>query len=143
MFKMLIGISFITIFCDLILSQGSFKKYVRGIVGIFAFLVILEGIFSSKLYTIDTAFLDEAYEISDMTTKKAQNEIVSVYENNIKKELENNNIEVIKVEVKCDDSLTIESVNIALKDVNKINDAIKVISEKFAIEKSLIVLKGG
>ena len=41
MFKILVGMSLITVVAEMFLSGSKFKKYVKSVIGIFAFLIII------------------------------------------------------------------------------------------------------
>lgn len=138
MFKMIVGISLMSVVAEMFLSDIKFKKYVRSIIGIFTFVIIIEGVFSLEPLNIDFNMIDEAQRISDITLSQAESEIIKIYENNIKQELKNNQIDVVNINVKCDGNMTVKNIYVKLKNIEYKEKTMTLLVENFGLEKSLI-----
>lgn len=143
MFKMLVGISFMSVISELLLSDGKFKKYLRAVIGIFTLLIIVEGVFGLKSIEFDDSLLREAERIADETTYSVNAEILEKFEKNIEDELKNNGIETEKVNVKCDRKMNITKIKVQLNDFNDRDKVIGLLAEKFGIDTAIIELTEG
>ena len=56
---MLIGVTFLTVISDVLLSDNSYKKYIKSIIGIFILTIIVQGMFGLKDIKIDYSVIDK------------------------------------------------------------------------------------
>ena len=140
MFKMMVGISLMMVVAELFLSESSFKKYVRSIIGVLVFAVIVEGIFSVSIDFDKDSLLEEAERLSDKTLSLAESDIANEYETQIKTRLERDNICVLDVHVRCDMHLNLTSITVTLEKKEDEKKARNILVSEFGIDEKIIII---
>lgn len=138
MFKILVGMSLITVVAEMFLSGSKFKKYVKSVVGIFAFLIIIEGVFSLEYKGLDDDLIKKAESIAQDVITKSEENIMDTFKNNIKNTLLNENIEVIRLDIRYDKNLVIKKISIKLKNRKDEKKAEEILLNNFGIDFNLI-----
>ena len=140
MFKILVGMSLLSVVVEFFLSDSRFKKYIRAIVGILFLSVIIEGVFSTSVFDDCDSLIREAEKLSERTVLTLEKEIVDEYESDIKRLIEESNIKVENVKVRCDENLILKSVNIRIteaEDEKKVNEILK---NEMGIDERIIII---
>lgn len=142
MFKMLIGITFLTVIADVLLTDSSYKKYIKSIIGIFTLAIIVQGIFSLEDIKIDYSVID--------TIEKQVEDNMYILEEDIKNEMINNlkrditsgllkyDIKITEISINCDENLNIVNMVIRLKNKADKEKTIRILTEEFHISETVI-----
>lgn len=139
MLKMLVGLSLASVVCGLLLDGGSYKKYVNSILGVVTLLVIIEGVFSLEPIKNMDSFFTEAESSAKLVLSETEREIASLYEENIKKQLEASGYEVFKVSVFLNSKMELKSLHITVRD--KAEDITDILEEKLGINPQLVKIE--
>lgn len=138
MFKMIVAISLMSVIVEMFLSSPGFKKYIKAIMGVFTFLIIVESVFSLEPLDMNFSILDEAQRISEITLSQTERELIYVYENNIREALVENQIEIETLNVECDGNMTIKKIHIKLKDLSYKEKTTALLIERFGLHLSVM-----
>lgn len=142
MFKMLIGITFLTVIADIILSDNDYKKYVKSVIGIFVVIIVIQGFLGIKTLKIDYSIIEDIEKEVKKNTLILQDDIVSEMLSNVKREiilrLKKDNIELNELVINTDENLNIISVVIRLENEEFNEKAVNIISKEFNIDKNVI-----
>ncbi len=141
MLKMLVGLSLASVMSELLLSGGSYKKYVNAVLGVFIILVIIEGVFSLEPIKDINTLYSEAEELTRLTLSEAEREIVTEYEENIKNMLLAKNFLITDVKVFLNSSLELKNLNIYVESKGVKNDIIRILEEELGINPNLVKIE--
>ena len=143
MIKMIIAISLVSVVGEMLLSGSSFKKYVRAVIGVFTFLVIIESVFSLNPTDITYGLSDYAEQLSDLTLAEAEIKLIEQYEQNIKETLNKNNVDILGVNVKCDGNMTIRRIDVKVNDSAYEKEIIRILVSDFGVDENIIKVTKG
>ena len=148
MFEKLIGLSFISLASDMLLSGSSFKKYIKAVIGAVFVLTVISGVLKADNFKIDIPSEDTFYENSadfhEMYYESLREEVVLNTEKAIKEEFFKENIEISSMTIDFNEDFSIEKIKIYLKNYSKdYHKAIELLVNYFKIGKEVISLCQG
>ncbi len=119
------GIAVLAVICDIILPDGSTRKYIRTVIGIIVTLVMLQPI---------VKFVGSSVVVDDSGLKESDVQIQQSYLDMVEDKEIKSNLKVVK------DILAARGINVQITDVNKNSKTIALQSDvKYSAEnKSLI-----
>ena len=142
MFKMLIGITFLTVIADVLLTDSSYKKYIKSIIGIFTLAIIVQGIFSLEDIKIDYSVIDRIEkQVEDnmyILEEDIKNEMINNLKRNITSGLLKYDIKITEISINCDENLNIVNMVIRLKNKADKEKTIRILTEEFHISETVI-----
>lgn len=142
MFKMLIGMSFISVAVNFLLSESHYQKYIKVILGLFTVTIIIQGISGIKDIKPDTSIIDEIERKAEINSSLAMEDITSVMldnvKNNITNRLNEENIRVKELEINIDENFNITVLVIRLENKLYNSRVIDILVNEFYIDKNVI-----
>ena len=146
MFEKLIGISFLSLASDILLSKSSFKKYIKAIIGAMFVLTVISGISKAGEFKIDIPDYDisNVEENREIFMEDLNSRIVLNTEQAIKDKLSDENIKFSYISIDFNEDYRIKNIRICLEDYSKDKDAaIELLVNYFKIDKEVISLCRG
>lgn len=142
MFKMLIGITFLTVIADVLLTDSSYKKYIKSIIGIFTLAIIVQGIFSLEDIKIDYSVIDRIEKHVEDNMYILEEDIKNEMINNLKRDITSGllkyDIKITEISINCDENLNIVNMVIRLKNKADKEKTISILTEEFHISETVI-----
>ena len=142
MFKMLIGMSFISVAVNFLLSESHYQKYIKVILGLFTVTIIIQGISGIKDIKPDTSIIDEIERKAEINSSLAMEDITSVMldnvKNNITNRLNEENIKVKELEINIDENFNITVLVIRLENKLYNSRVVDILANEFYIDKNVI-----
>ena len=142
MFKMLIGITFLTVIADVLLTDSSYKKYIKSIIGIFTLAIIVQGIFSLEDIKIDYSVIDRIEKQVEDNMYILEEDIKNEMINNLKRDITSGllkyDIKITEISINCDENLNIVNMVIRLKNKADKEKTIRILTEEFHISETVI-----
>lgn len=142
MFKMLIGMTFITVVADVLISGSKYKKYVNSVIGIFIVTLVVQGISGFKDITPNYGIIEEIEKDAEKSIVYAEDEIkkemMKNAAQNIKELLVSEGISVNEISLDIDSNYNITFIKIKLTDISYKDKVISLLSERLYIDKSVI-----
>ncbi len=142
MFKMLIGMSFITVSVNFLLSESHYKKYIKVILGLFTVTIIIQGISGIKDIKLDSSIIDEIESKAQMNSDIAMNDIKNVMLDNVKsnitKRLSDENIKLKELEINIDENFNITILVMRLENKAQSLRATDILVNEFYIDRKVI-----
>lgn len=140
-FKILIGLSFLAVLVDMLMLEGSFKKYVRSILGLVMLLVMINAFTGVKNISLDFSFLNEA----GAAEKNSQEFTVDLFQD-VKQRIEQKitdlltqkEISVQEIDITLDKDFQLTSVALHLQRTEEERQAKKILTEEFKIDDKII-----
>ncbi len=146
MFEKLIGLSFVSLAADILLSKSSFKKYIKAVIGAMFVIAVVSGISSAGDFQID-AFKEESFapeENREIFMENLKEEVVLNTEKAIKDKLLRENIEIKSITIDFYEDYRIKNIEISLENYSKDKDkAINLLVNYFEIDKEVISICQG
>ena len=140
-FKLLIGLSFLAVLVDMLMLEGSFKKYVRSILGLVMLLVMVNAFAGVKNISLDFSFLNEV----DAAEKNSQEFTVDLFrdvkqriEQKIIAALTQNEISVQEIDATLDKDFQLTSVALHLQQREDERKAKKILIGELKIDDKII-----
>ena len=144
MFEMMIGITFLSVIADIILTDSNYKKYIKSVIGIFTLTVIVQGVFNLKDIKVDYSIVDEieikANENVKLLEEDIKKEIVSDLENNIILNFAKKEIRVKELSVNIDENMNLISVVIIPENESDKEKITEILITEFSIPNEIIVI---
>ncbi len=140
-FKILIGISFLSVLSDMLISEGSFQKYVRSILGIVMLLIIINTFAGVKQITFDFSWLDQIQQedhLNIAVETDLYSDVKKRIEGNIAAELNTKDIETEDIDITLDKDYHMTSVVISLKNKQLEKQVAGILEEQFQIEPTIL-----
>ena len=141
MLKILVGLSLVSVVCELLFGGGSYKKYVNALLGVITLLVMLEGVFSLKPLKDINVLFEESDKVTKLTLSEAEKEIALTLSENIKKQLINSGIPVTKVNVFLKASMELDKITIRVKGAYDKDALISELCEKNGVDPELVKIE--
>lgn len=146
MFEKLIGLSFVSLAADILLSKSSFKKYIKAVIGAMFVIAVISGISSAGDFKLDT-FKEESFnyeENREIFMENLKSEVVLNTEKAIKDKLLRENIEIKSIIIDFYEDYRIKNIEISLENYSKDRDkAINLLVNYFEIDKEVISICQG
>ena len=148
MFEKLIGISFVSLICDILLSGSDFKKYIKSLVGAVFVLTFLNGFFNFSFPQItlpdEKRFELEAEKYEAEFYENLKDEVVLNTEKEIKEKFLSENIGIESIIIDFDEEYSVKKIEISLSSYSKDKDkAIELLVNYFMIDKEVVKLCQG
>ena len=140
-FKMLIGISFIAVLADMLMVEGTFKKYVRSILGLIMLLVMINTFTGAEGISFDFSLLNEAGAeggIQQEITVDLASDVKLRMEDKIRTALEQKNIRAKDIDVTIDKDFNLNSIVLSLEQPGVENQAKKILTDDLQIDEKLL-----
>ncbi len=140
-FKILIGISFLAVLSDMLISDGSFQKYVRSILGLVMLFVIINTFSGVRQISFDFSWLDDI-----QTEEGGQTAIQTDLYSSVKKKIEKKigetlseeNIETEEIDITLDKEYHMTSIMISLKNKQLKKEVVKILQNQFQIDPAIL-----
>ena len=140
-FKILIGISFLAVLADMLMLEGTFKKYVRSILGLVMLLVMINAFTGIKNISLDFSLLNEAdaaQEVQQGITIDLFQDVKQRIEEKIITALAQKEISVPEIDVTLDKDFHLTSVSLKLQRTEDTRRAQKILTEELKIDDKII-----
>lgn len=142
MFKSLIGISFLEIICDILLSKSSYKKYVKTVIGILSVAIIIGGFINKNNIKFDYSVIEEAEIIAEnnfnIASKNITEKVINTVKKNIYNDLMENGIIVKDIEIKIDDDYNITMLKLYNTEKIENQNVLNMLKEKYNVGEDKI-----
>ena len=142
MFKMLIGMSFISVAVNFLLSESHYQKYIKVILGLFTVTIIIQGISGIKDIRLDSSIIDEIERKAEINSSIATEDIKNVMLENVKSNITNRlneeNIKVKELEINIDENFNITVLVIRLENKLHNDRVVDILTNEFYIDKNVI-----
>ena len=138
MFEKLIGLSFLSVISDLLLSGSSFKKYIKSIIGAMFVLTVITSFagreeINFRLPEIKEEDFNRVYET------ELRKEVAKNTSDSIKNKLLENGIETVNLTIDFKDGFYIKKITVFLKNYSKDSGkTIDLLVNYFKIDKEVI-----
>lgn len=140
-FKILIGLSFLAVLADMLMLEGTFKKYVRSILGLVMLLVMINAFTGIKNISLDFSLLNEANaaeELQQGITIDLFQDVKQRIEEKITAELTQNEISAQEIDVTLDKDFRLTSVALSLQRTEDRRRTQEILTEKLKIDDKII-----
>ncbi len=146
MFEKLIGLSFVSLAADMLLSKSSFKKYIKAVIGAMFVIAVISGISSAGDFKLEIPKEDAVVieENREVFMESLLSEVVLNTEKAIKDKLTKENILIKSITIDFYDDYSIKNIDISLENYSKDRArAIELLVNYFEIDKEVISLCQG
>lgn len=148
MFEKLIGLSFVSLICDILLTGSEFKKYIKSLVGAVFVLTLLNGFFNFSLPQItlpdEKAFEIEGEKYEEEFYENLREEVILNTEKAIREKFSQKNIGIESITIDFDEEYSVKKIEISLSSYSKDKDkAIELLVNYFMIDKEVVSLCQG
>lgn len=144
MFEMMIGITFLSVVADIILTDSNYKKYIKSVIGIFTLAVIVQGVFNLKDIKVDYSIVDEieikANENVKLLEEDIKKEIVNDLKNNIMLNLSKKELRLKELFINIDENMNLISVVITPENEANKEKIVEILITEFSIPEEIIII---